>query len=171
MKCPSCNKFAALDSSAEPEVNLDVESELDIQEGEGPESERPSNVNKATATVSGNVRIVLTSECCGDEMKETTFDVDVSCELERAEGCECELTELSVEASAETTDRQESSKPKTYVRGPKKGQTVQVPIPYRFQKRFYGASLEITVSCTCGNTKETVSWADECQASHMDEMN
>jgi hypothetical protein len=164
--CPSCNKFAALDSSSEPEINVGVESELLVTD-----PDEPSDVDKATARVNGDCRIVLTSECCGEEMKETTFEIsDVDIDIARAEGCNCDLTALEVEASGEIVDRQETSEPKTYKIGPKKGQTVDVPIPPRFQKRFYGAELEITVSCACGKTMGTEQWKDECQASSMDDL-
>lgn len=56
MKCPSCNKFAALEMQ-EPEVNeLSFDSE--------------------SRMVTADVRILRNSECCGDEMKEYTFNVE-----------------------------------------------------------------------------------------------
>lgn len=62
MRCPSCNKFAALEMQ-EPEVN-DVTLTAD-------------NEDLDSATVEYDVRIVRNSECCGDEMKEATFSDSV----------------------------------------------------------------------------------------------
>lgn len=60
MRCPSCNKFPALASGTEPEADLSVEE----------------------GRISGTVRIVLTSECCGNEIKEYCFDVEHEAEAE-----------------------------------------------------------------------------------------
>src|SRR5690242_2833252 len=54
--CPSCTKFAALN----PSDDLEVE-DLEINED---------------GLITGQVRFVLTSDCCGDEMKEYTFDIE-----------------------------------------------------------------------------------------------
>lgn len=60
MRCPSCNKFATNDTSTEPEVQIDDNNQ---------------DPNTGELEVTGNVRIVLTSECCGDELSEFTFDI------------------------------------------------------------------------------------------------
>lgn len=57
MRCPSCSKFAPYEYGNAPEVELSFDFSPDSVE------------------VNGNVRIVLTSECCGDELKESSFDV------------------------------------------------------------------------------------------------
>ena len=51
MKCPSCSKFATYGLDTEPEVELE------------------STSNEDGVEVHGTVHIVLTSECCGDELK------------------------------------------------------------------------------------------------------
>jgi len=56
MRCPSCNKFPPKDTDNDPEGDLEVDDE---------------------GMVSGDVRIVNTSECCGDELEETTFTVEI----------------------------------------------------------------------------------------------
>jgi hypothetical protein len=56
MQCPSCNKFPSKDTDTEPEGDLDVDEH---------------------GMVTGDVRIVNTSECCGDELEETTFTVEI----------------------------------------------------------------------------------------------
>lgn len=59
--CPSCNKFPSLEPG-DVEVN-----DLEINED---------------GTVTGSVRIALTSACCGDEMREYTFSVEHQVDLE-----------------------------------------------------------------------------------------
>ena len=63
MRCPGCNKFAAYD---EPQVELDSE-DLDGQ------------------TVKAEVRIVLQSECCGEELAELNEPVEIEFEHDCAE--------------------------------------------------------------------------------------
>jgi len=164
MVCPSCNKFPAYDTSTEPEVEI---NDCDAE----PVKEEPT---KAVAIVSGSVRIVLTSECCGEEMKEATFDIsDLQVDIEKAVDCTCENWLEGIEAEtdgAEIVDRSETSKPFTYKTGPKKGQTVDKPIPYRYQKRFYGASVPIAINCACGKQVGGTTFEYEVQASGMDEL-
>lgn len=170
MKCPSCNKFAAYDTSNEPEFELDVDSELEtFPHNEG--DELGENKDKATANITGTCRIVLTSECCGDELKESTFEIEISdVEIERfvptekdlSEGkkpCTCDLTELEAEGSAEIDSRMELKDPRT-----------GKPIKPRYAKTFYGASGTIEVHCACGESKATEDWSDEVQAGAMDEL-
>ena len=165
MRCPSCNKFATYDTSAEPEVELEVSAEW--RANEDPESEDELDHDAVEGTVTGSVHIVLTAECCGDELKESTFDVEQEFTLERADGCACDLTSLDVSGEgSELTERQET----TSKRIKKDGTVVEKPIPYRYQKRFFGAQVEIEVTCACGKSKESINWKDEVQASGMDEL-
>lgn len=178
MRCPGCNRFPSFDTSAEPEASLDT-CEVDEINEEGEEKEY-------RASVGGTVRIVLASECCGEECKEYTFDVDlVDIEVKKAEGCTCgvpdpknpeevlvqwwEQPEAEAEGPA-MTERQETSTPFTYKVGPKKGQTIQKPIPYRFQKKYYGAEMEVVIRCGCGHEIGRENWSDETQASSMEEL-
>lgn len=171
MLCPSCNKFAAFDTSAEPEVDVDV-SEVALETVTKDGSEETEDPDHAVVTISGNARILLTSECCGDEMKEATFDIDITdVEVSRSEGCTCDFKEVTAEVStSELTDRSESTKTTTPTRGPNKGKQIERPIPYRYQRRFYGVSVEVTVSCGCGKSTTTATFEDEVQASGMDEL-
>lgn len=174
MLCPSCNKFCAFSTDNEPEADLNIESTLATvadanSDDKSKEIDDPDN---AIASITGSVRIVLTSECCGDEMKESTFDIsDLDVEITRAEGCACDLTSLDVESSSsEITDRTANTKVTIAKRGPNKGQQVIKHIPSRYAKRFYGCSVEIEVSCKCGKTTSSATFTDEVQASGMDEM-
>lgn len=184
MKCPSCNKFAAYNTDNEPEI------ELQCDRGQ----------------VTGTVRILLTSECCGDELKESTFDVEMDLEedikdalVARAKEMGLELKPedfdlendnemqkvevdgkkeekvLSFEISNETgeiTDRNETTKKRTL----KNGTVKETPIPYRYQRRFFGAEISYTVKVEYPykgkliEAEVTEHWNDEVQASGMDEL-
>jgi len=58
MICPSCNKFAAYDTSEDPDFDLEA------------------IVNGDSIEVTGTCRVVITSECCGDELREASFNID-----------------------------------------------------------------------------------------------
>lgn len=171
MICPSCSKFASFDTSGEPEVELEIDRTEDVNAADGEDAE--AGLDKATEVrfyVAGTVRIVLTSECCGDEMKESNFDIEEDYKVTRADGCACDLSECSLSTSESITDRTEAEKVSIAKRGPNKGQTVRKAIPYRYQKRFYGAEVEIEITCQCGKTSLNQTWSDEVSASGMDEL-
>lgn len=172
MRCPSCNKFPAFSTDNEPEVEI---SDCVIELSEAEDGSTETAVTSGTAVVSGTARICLTTECCGDEVKETTFDIEMHIEVAKAEDCTCDGDEWHSRSeaeceSSEVTDRSESSKTVTYKRGPKKGTTEQVLIPLRYRRRFYGVSAEIVVKCGCRKQIGMETFTDQVQASGMDEM-
>lgn len=57
-RCPSCNKFGALQTEVEDPDDFEFDPDSD--------------------TVRGSVRVYRSTECCHEEMTEATFDVDVS---------------------------------------------------------------------------------------------
>lgn len=159
MRCPSCNKFATQTSdSNDPEVDVMIEvTEID---------DSPTDIAKAVdAKVTGTVRIVLTSECCGDELKEYTFDVDEEITVERGEGCECDLEGLDVEMSCDNDDYFEGKKVAR-----KDGTVVERATPSRYQTHYYGATGTIDIKCECGKTTASQEWKDNIPSSSMDEM-
>lgn len=171
MLCPSCNKFAAFDTSGDPEVDFEIDRVEDEGAGDGEDAE--TGLDKAIEVrcyITGTVRIVLTSECCSEDMKEANFDIETEIELSRADGCTCDFANCSLTTSEELTDRQEAFSERIAKRGPNKGQTVKTPIPARYQKRFYGTEVAIEVSCECGKTTADQKWSDEVPASGMDEL-
>jgi hypothetical protein len=144
MICPSCNKFATQSTDTEPELDLDVDD---------------------TGTVTGTARIVITSECCGDELKEAVFDV----EIDLSEQCKRHIWEgheLNLEETAEVTERYET----TITRTLKSGKVVTKAIPPRYQKHYYGVEGEVTVACKCGKLSVHGTFSDEIPASAMDEL-
>jgi hypothetical protein len=54
-QCPSCNKLAGLDTEVD-----DVSLELD------------------GTSITGTVHVIRRSQCCSEDMKEATFDVDIN---------------------------------------------------------------------------------------------
>jgi hypothetical protein len=138
MRCPGCNKFASLNSE-EPEVNsIDIDT---------------------NGSITCEVRIVRTSECCGDEMKSASFDCGESIPDEivkkhsgKIEGTEDDEHELEViEGDVEATEEGGG----------------------RYAKSFYGFNLTFTVRCSCQKDTDPDlyegSFDDKIAASHMDE--
>ena len=84
--CPSCNKFCGLEMQ-EPEIQS---MEISANEDSAP---------VRVLTISGEVRIVRNSECCGDEIKEASFCFDEEFEIEghTGEGHEFEIDDGDIE--------------------------------------------------------------------------
>lgn len=133
-RCPDCNKFVG-NEQADPELNLEVSLNED-----------------KSATVTGDVRMVLTCADCSTELAEANSDVEVELEhIDIAEGTEHDV-EIESE-SAESTDRYDG-KPNT---------------PSRYRRHYYGASISGTVKCTCGATADFITEAEE-QAGGFDSL-
>lgn len=110
--------------------------------------------------VTGNVRIVNNCAECSTELKEATFDLEVdfteevAAHMEKKElkGKEKKEHTLSIDSEGSRTDRGEG-----------KG---------RYRKQFYGAEVKVTLKCNCEvdplDLEQT--WADDMQASHMEEL-
>jgi len=143
MRCNDCNKFVSFDTETEPEVTVDVDSE---------------------GVVTGDCRIVNTCAECGSELTEATMtvDVDLSSDIaeHRAENDEepGEHDTLEVDADGERTERTEDKD--------RNGKPIESS---RYMKRFYGASVTVTVECKCGEKFEGT-WSADVQASSMDSL-
>lgn len=149
--CPGCNKFAALEM-AEPETDIEIDEE--------------------TGDVTGTVRVVLQSSCCSEEMKDNEFNVQV-------EGSSIDGLTAHIEGHKSEED-DEDGEPEAYsleVTGDavaddyfqstdRYGQPIKNP---RYQKHFYGYSLDFTVTCSCGEEFEG-STVDHEQASAFNEL-
>jgi hypothetical protein len=129
MLCPSYNKFAS------QEADVEMSSELEVSED---------------GSVTGEVRVVVTSGCCSDELKEANLEIDESVDIKDHEG-------HSLSVTADDPDLiDEYDNPGR---------------PARYQKHWYGASLSYTV--TCDDCKVAVAdgdWSDKVPASSMDEL-
>ena len=150
MLCPSCNKFAAYDTSSDPELDLEVESR--------------DSQDEAIA-ISGSASITLTSACCGDELKSACFEVVMEANSANKPLCACKDFPVTSE-SAEITDRRETEQ----VKRKPNGTEIRRSVPSRYQRQFYGVHVDVEISCDCGKTKLTAEFDDEIQASGMDEL-
>jgi hypothetical protein len=97
-------------------------------------------------TVTCEVRIVRTCAECGQELKEANFSLEAQVPVEGHEG---EGHELSVEESSVEPIEEGGG---------------------RYAKSYYGATVNATVTCSCGKFKEDVELSDKCSASGMDEL-
>lgn len=153
MICPSCNKFAAYNTDNEPEIELQCEA----------------------GQVTGTVRIWLTSECCGDELKETNFDVEMDLTEDILDALKAKAKELKLELKREEIDLEDETIRKVLVDGKeeekvlsfdisgetgeltdrtettktktlKSGKVVTRYIPPRYQRRYFGAEISFDVT-------------------------
>lgn len=186
MLCPGCNKFAANCIDTEPEVSVEIDnwnlSEATETDAAPDAVETPTDSDETpitgTVSVSGNVRIVITSECCGEELKEANFDFSEDVEITRASDCTCsddpqvfmEGLETDV-AENELTERQQSETVTIAKRGPNKGKEVRKLIPYRYRRNYYGCAVGVVVNCGCGKEVGKHEFTDEIAAGSMDELN
>jgi|SRR6516164_341112 hypothetical protein len=144
-QCPSCNKFCGLESQ-DPEVN-----ELEIQGTE-------AGCDLNCATVTAEVRILRNSACCGDEMKEYTFNSEVDIPSSIV-GKMQEVRKADPEAEFDAQEDQ--------IEATEKG-------GHRYQKSFFGFSMTVGIYADSnGKSQElgTVVIADQIEASAMDELN
>lgn len=131
-QCPSCNKFSALEMQ-DAEVN---------------------SVDLNDRTVEAEVRIVRNSECCGDEMKEYTFnseaeiDGDLATKMNAIEEADPEAEFEPIEATCETIEEGGG----------------------RYAKSYYGFRLMVAIMHD-GKELGQVELTDKVAASYMDELN
>jgi len=154
MRCPDCNKFVPY-GETDPELDL----ELAQPSEDDTKTAQEAGTDTVAANITGTVRIVLTCEECGTELKEATLDVELGVDVpvNPPEGTWTEDSEWKLDGeTAENDQRMEG-----------KG---------RYTKTFYGAQVSGTLTRTytgpTGSNKASVefSWSDDIQASSMDEM-
>jgi len=160
MRCPNCNKFVPYGLDQEPEVDLEIH-----QPSEDGVKTDMKTVAEVSVEITGTVRIALTCEECGGELKESTFelsDVEIMVPLTPPDGSDWEPDsewELLTD-SANGIDQSSEGKG-------------------RGAKTFYGTSMELEVvrntTARDGNgepvqVKATLTWEDRVQASCMDEL-
>ncbi len=126
MRCPDCSKFVSLEF-AEPEVdNIEVD---------------------ADGNVTGGVRIHRDCADCGNELKEATFDIDVTVEIGEHTG---EGHELEIDGEPDVEQIEEGGG--------------------RYAKAYFGAKVTFTVKCSCGGLEVDGEYEDKVAASQMDEL-
>jgi len=141
MRCPSCNKFPSLDlGEAEGEIGS---CDYDTEKGE------------LTIYITANLK--LNTVCCGDEVKEGNFEIEITHDVGKLD-CKCDEFEAEVDEIS-GCDRYETKNPRT-----------GKPYAPRFQKHFYGVEGKVSYSCSCGKTEGKIDFEDEMQASSMDEI-
>lgn len=130
MRCPSCNKFPGLEF-ADPEIQSE---EFDPDTGQ----------------FSADVRIVRTSSCCGDEIKEATFSFDGEMPNELLQKHQGKAHELTASFSSDPIEEGGS----------------------RYSKSYFGATLEVTITCDCQKKEPVfeISMEDKINAAAMDEL-
>lgn len=132
MKCPSCNKFAGLESQ-DPEVD----EEFDAESGQ----------------VTASARLVRNSSCCGDEMKEASFEFEEAMPEEIVQAHQGEGHELEADFSSEAIEEGGG----------------------RYAKSYFGVQIDVTVRCSCQKQEDDPLWnhqfSDKVSASEMEELN
>jgi hypothetical protein len=143
MRCPNCEKFVSFD---DPQVEVE-----------------DTDVNGEQLT--GIVRVVLTCNECGDELKDYEFDLeaDIEHECEKMPEGEEPSYEIESEWDGSSTDRFET----TVQRGKNRGKAIR---NYRYMRHYYGAELTASVKCShCGEVIEVEITCEE-QASGFNEL-
>lgn len=164
-RCPQCNTFAAYEES-DPEVDsveIDQCERPEPDESGMPDAERPAP-EPETVAVRASVRIVNVHDNCGTELKEATLELEGTVEIPGGHsGSDHELE--AEEAGSERTSRQDGA-PGT---------------PSRYRRTYYGAKVDIDISCSCGVdlgppdadgklTTLSVTLGDDVAASGMDDL-
>lgn len=166
-RCPSCNKFAS----------------LELQEVDSPETEE---LDADGGTITVEVRVVRTSACCGDEMKEynAELDGDVSAAIDayiadKLEEEDLDLDsadpDLAVEAERRAGELREGLTLEVAVSceegsntTDRKGKPIKNP---RYQATTFTVTATCTVTAADGATVATEELSETFKASHMDELN
>lgn len=134
-KCPSCGKMCSLNF-------------------EDPELEDGPAIDGLTVTAT--VRIARTSECCGDEVKEATFELETD--------VDAEVIEPHLGEDGDPRDGHDLSVEEDGVDQVEEGGG-------RYQKSYFGASLSFKVRCSCqGEPVFEGTVSDKVAASGMDEL-
>jgi len=151
-RCQQCGNFASYDDSFEPEAD-DLEVDVDSEQ------------------IVGTVRVALVSECCGDEMKDYTFDVehDITSEViafrEKHKLSDKVLIESELSLDTEMTTRRQ--------RNDRHGKPIKHS---RYSRTYYGFNSSGTMTLCAAKGKKTikeeinVSFNDETQASFFEEL-
>jgi hypothetical protein len=152
-RCPSCNKFAS----------------LELQEVDGPESEE---LDTESGIITVEVKVVVASACCGDEMKEynAELDSDVSAAIDAY--IDATLEEEGLDLGDDDPDlAEEAERRATELR---EGLTLEVAVSCEEGSEGKATTFTATATCTVtaadGDTVATEELAETFRASDMDEL-
>jgi hypothetical protein len=152
MRCPDCGKFVPFDTEAEPEANLEIDSE---------------------GQMSGNVRRVLPCGECGTELKETTFDIDQDLsEILQIEGKPASQVPCTSEDQQHEWDWEHAEEPMVSAdsRMEDKDRHGKKIKSSRYMTQYYGVLIEGNVTCKNCATVAAYEVKDEASASSFDEL-
>lgn len=135
-RCSSCNMFCSVELQ-EPEADLEVNDE---------------------GLVTGTVRLLLSSECCSEEVAEANVDLEIDTQLEHDEKCGDQSVVIDDE-SADATDRYQTTD--------RHGNHIK---SLRYQRHFYGADIAVAVRCVVCSAEAQAKETAEEQASSFEEM-
>jgi uncharacterized protein (DUF983 family) len=139
MRCPDCQKFVSYSGDETPELDGSIE------------------LDESTGSITATVRIHKDCGECGTELKEATLELEASADdaFMKAHGPDAEGEhELQFDEMAEPEATETRDNPGR---------------PARYQKTLFGATLDVTVTCsTCGDETH-VTLADSVPASSLDE--
>jgi predicted phage gp36 major capsid-like protein len=146
--------FSTKDTDVEPEVDVQVDDE---------------------GHVSGTVRIVNQCSDCGEELEETTFEIDIDltqdvtehqetaehqAKLAEAKDRRADQGSVSVEAEFSRTDETQ--------RKDRRGKPIT---SRRYMKRYYGIEGSVSITCDqCGVEIASQNTSDKCSASGMESL-
>lgn len=143
MRCENCSKFVSFDTEVEPEV----------------EDEQIDGDHETGYTYTASVRRVLTCADCGNDMKETTFDIEQDVVVDsKCENADDGNHEFSVGSAVDATERTQTTD--------RNGKPIKSS---RYMKRFYGVSGSVTGKCDHCDIEANFTFEDEAQASSFDE--
>lgn len=108
--------------------------------------------DQATGEFSSEIRIVRKSECCGEEMKESTFSFDGAVPEEIVKAHQGDGHGLEMEFEVDSIEEGGG----------------------RYAKSYFGVVLNVTARCSCQKPGDEPLWADSVSdkvpASSMDEL-
>lgn len=147
--CPGCQKFASLELG-----DAEVDSE-EVQED---------------GAYTAEIRVVRTSACCGEEMKEARFTIEGDVAEELADHIRAKHPDL---AGAEDADlglgiTVEAEPTEDVRRVDRKGKPITNP---RYMATLIGVSGTVVIGCgACGETIAEVPYAESMGAGEMEEL-
>jgi hypothetical protein len=153
MRCGSCEKM----------VSHEVELEDDSPSPDVTVASWDPETRIAEFEARAEVTVKLVCADCSDDLATTELELEGSVDHTCQEGDE-EPEVLNEACTLDASDRKQATKHRLLKNG-----TVQTkPVPYRYQKRFYGAEGTITFRCGRCQADLEVEVSDEVQASSME---